>query len=774
MANQTDGVAATDQNDSLWTPHFIEDFSDGLGVDPRRWNYEIGNNNGWGNNELQSYTDSTNNVFIRDGHLVIRATKDSNGNITSGRITTKSKYTMKYGRIDAKVKLPAGTGLWPAIWMMPQSDKYGGWPASGEIDIMENKGRLIGEVAGTIHYGATAPNNKLTGSTFTFPNGQNVTDDHVYSLEWEPGELRWYVDGHLYQKQNVWNTNDNNGEKFAFPAPFDQDFYLIINLAFGGNYDNGAHDDTKLPAEMVVDYVHTYNLTGRAYKTPVDPTFKVTALPDHAKQADLFGNLLSNGDFSKPVQDNFASNPDLFGDQWNFVYGTEGSGTQIIDEIDGKKYVKVDVTSAGKNNYSVQLIQQTTLGTGRWYKVSFDAKAGSARNMDMKVGGGPSRSYTMYSSMVSFALTNSFQHFEKSFQMTHGTDLIARLEFELGLDKNSVWIGNVKLEEITHSVDSDSVIKDPLLDGNLIYNGAFDKATVDRLSDWVFTVKGAKANAIVPEDTRELNINIVDGGANSSSITLTQKKIPLINSKDYRLDFRARAEKARTIQLGIQSRDGKVTYLKDKTIKLTTAMQKFSLPMKMQHQDDRQAKLVFKLGGNNSNIYIDDVSLREGIDYSKVDIHPLINGNFSQGEDGLAGWTPLPNNVGDAASIISVVNGEAKIAITNPGTQKYSILLNQLGMKLSKGVEYKVAFDARSTVARSIFVSAENATFNQYFAKTMPLATTLTHYEYTFVMAKDDTVDLKFQLGNIGVNVPSSSDVFISQVKFEVIHEILK
>ena len=274
------------QNDKLWTQIFCDEFdgTNGAAPDPKKWVHEIGNNGGWGNNELQHYTNSTQNVFLRGGRLVIKALKDSATNlITSGRIKTKGNFSMKYGRVDVKVKLPVGTGLWPAIWMMPENDAYGGWAASGEIDIMENRGRLPGEVSGTLHYGGDWPNNKYTGGTYTFPQGESTADFHTYSIEWEPAEIRWYVDGKLYQRQNSWHTMDGKGEKYACPAPFDQEFYLILNLAFGGNFDGGKNDPSALPGEMVVDYVRAYELTGRPYKAIEELKVSMEPLPAGAK-----------------------------------------------------------------------------------------------------------------------------------------------------------------------------------------------------------------------------------------------------------------------------------------------------------------------------------------------------------------------------------------------------------------------------------------------------------------------------------------------------------
>ena len=180
------------QNDALWTQTWADNFTGANGTSPdsSKWNIVTGNcivdsngnklADGWGNSELENYTNSTKNVYQAGDHLVIKAqkeqTKDQFGttfNYTSGKLTTLGKFSMKYGRIDIKAKLPVGNGLWPAIWMLPADNAYGDWPASGEMDITENKGRLPQEEYGTLHYGG--PNNHIfTGATYTFSKGQSV------------------------------------------------------------------------------------------------------------------------------------------------------------------------------------------------------------------------------------------------------------------------------------------------------------------------------------------------------------------------------------------------------------------------------------------------------------------------------------------------------------------------------------------------------------------------------------------------------------------------
>jgi beta-glucanase (GH16 family) len=750
-----------------WVLKWSDEFNgaNGTGVSSNKWVYELGNGNGgWGNNELEYYTDSTSNVYQKDGNLVIKALKDKEtGQITSGRIKTQGKFSTKYGKVEARMKLPMGTGLWPAFWMMPEEDIYGGWAASGELDIMENKGRLPGEVYGTLHYGGSWPNNKYSGGTYTFPQGQSTAEFHTYSVEWEPGEIRWYVDGKLYQTQNNWYTNSSNGEKFSYPAPFDQNFFVILNLAFGGNFDGGKQDQSVIPGEMVVDYVRAYELKDKDYRTAVEPTAEIEQLPAGAKTPTADGNLIYNGDFKQDaIQENADGSKD-FGTGWNFVHAPDfgGNGSAAIDTINGVNYAKANITSAGTQNYSVQLIQTTTIGKGRWYKVSFDAKSNTNRTMAMKVSGGADRGYAQYSDQYTLNLTSQFTHFDKYFEMAADTDIKARLEFELGLNTNPVWIGNVRVDELK------SEPKLPLNDGNLIFNGAFDKGNMDRMTYWNFNKNNSVAAAYVPEASRELAVMINYGGETPEAVKVSQNGIELQKNASYNLGFNARAKSERTIKAELISKDGKTTY-GTQTFNLTTEMKDFNYEFKMSSDSDIDSQLVFKLGGNNNDVYIDDVSLFKGIDYSQINLYPLKNGDFSKGLDF---WTPLPN-IGDGAdSTITAENGVAKIAINNVGPNPWSLMLNQEGFKLSKGVEYILAFDVKASVARNMGAIIENATYDRYLSKTIeaPVGSEFKHYEFTFKMDKDDTASLKFLMGKTDSTVSSlPHEIYIDNVKFEV------
>ena len=249
---------ATAQNDNKdWKLVWNDEF-DGPQLDYSKWEIEV-NAFGGGNQELQIYTDRQENVRVKDGHLQIEARRDNHGiagtvrEYSSGRVRSKQRGDWTYGKFEIRAKLPAGQGVWPAIWMLPTSEKYGTWAASGEIDIMEFKGQETNVVWGTLHYGKPWPDNSHTGETYKLKTGNFTEDFHTFAIEWEAGVMRWYVDDNLYQTQTKW---DSNGGKF--PAPFDQEFHMVLNLAVGGGFVGNPDASTKFPCELLIDFVRVY------------------------------------------------------------------------------------------------------------------------------------------------------------------------------------------------------------------------------------------------------------------------------------------------------------------------------------------------------------------------------------------------------------------------------------------------------------------------------------------------------------------------------------
>lgn len=225
----------------LWSDEFN---TDGL-PDSSKWGYDTGNNGGWGNNELEYYTNRQENAYVSGGNLKINLIKEpyQGFNYTSARLLSKGKFSFKYGRVDIRAKLPAGGGTWPALWMLGDNISSAGWPACGEIDIMEHVGNQLNKIFGTLHHpGHSGANGD--GSTINIANA--TTEFHVYSLDWSASEIKFYVDNQLYF------TFTNNSS-----LPFNQNFFFIFNVAMGGNF-GGTVDPNFTSSSMEVDYVRVY------------------------------------------------------------------------------------------------------------------------------------------------------------------------------------------------------------------------------------------------------------------------------------------------------------------------------------------------------------------------------------------------------------------------------------------------------------------------------------------------------------------------------------
>ena len=296
---ETFQVADGDLLTLVWSDEF-----DGAQLDPEVWFFatgdgtEVGLPGGWGNNELQYYL--PDNAQLANGVLSITAQRESIGdlNYTSARINTEDRFAFQYGRVEASMKLPSGQGLWPAFWMLPQDTNYGVWAASGEIDIVEAinlDGTNGNEIFATIHYGGVFPAN--LSSSVTHTPGPDVTEDfHTYAFEWDEFEMRWYLDGTLYRVENFWSST-----AAPYPAPFDQPFHILFNLAVGGNFPGSPNGTTPFPATLEVDWVRVYS--GEAPPVvPADPGIvpdDVMYATDPGEAVDLVATVSAFGTTSQ-------------------------------------------------------------------------------------------------------------------------------------------------------------------------------------------------------------------------------------------------------------------------------------------------------------------------------------------------------------------------------------------------------------------------------------------------------------------------------------------
>jgi beta-glucanase (GH16 family) len=252
---QAQPEAANKAAATIWEDNF--DGPAGQAPDPGKWRYDTGGG-GWGNSELEYYTNSTRNSALDgNGNLVITARQESGGfqcwygpcQYTSARLLTAQTFTQTYGRFEARIKIPRGQGLWPAFWMLGGSN----WPNDGEIDIMENIGKEPATVHGTIHGPGYSGANGI-GAAYNHPNGWSFADDfHTFTVDWAPDSITWYVDGVQYERRT---PADLNGNTWVFNHPF----FMIMNVAVGGGWPGNPDGSTVMPQTMTVDYVRVSSL----------------------------------------------------------------------------------------------------------------------------------------------------------------------------------------------------------------------------------------------------------------------------------------------------------------------------------------------------------------------------------------------------------------------------------------------------------------------------------------------------------------------------------
>ncbi len=276
----------------VWSDEF-----DGASLDLTKWEPQIGDGCaegicGWGNNELQYY--KAENAVVSNGTLKIIAKKErvKSKAYTSARLRTKGLADFTFGRFEARIKLPTGQGLWPAFWMLSTNEPYGGWPQSGEIDIMEYLGQHPEEVFGTIHYGDPYPDNQFQGTPFKFYNGNTFNQGfHEFSIEWGPGVIRWYVDDVLYQ-----TLTSDDVAPYNWPFDAGNQMHFLLNIAVGGNLPGDPDASTPFPSQMEVDYV-------RVYDNGFNPSISGDRLVDYQASGEVYtiNNAPNNANFSWTV-----------------------------------------------------------------------------------------------------------------------------------------------------------------------------------------------------------------------------------------------------------------------------------------------------------------------------------------------------------------------------------------------------------------------------------------------------------------------------------------
>jgi len=392
-----------------------EDEFTGTSLNTNNWSYQTGDG-GWGNNELQFYRNGTNNLTVNGGTLQITAKEEAHmgANYTSARIRTINKSDWTHGKMEARIKLPIGQGIWPACWMLPTDNVYGGWPHSGEIDIMEYLGHQPNIAHGTVHYSIGGSHN-FVGDSYTLPSGGYNDAFHTFSVEWESGAIRWYIDGVLYHSV----TEASLG---ISPWVFDENFHFILNLAVGGNWPGPPDATTVFPQTMEVDYIRVYQqlseieITGDSFIQPSNdleeyavplisgatyawtvPTGTSIASGQGTNAIEVnwgpnSGNVICQITTACGTEDiilfvevttNFYENPSFEDDfiNWNTNVHGGAAGFSITTNApqEGLNAARVEVTTAGANPWDIQLQQGgILLETGVSYDLSFWARSETA------------------------------------------------------------------------------------------------------------------------------------------------------------------------------------------------------------------------------------------------------------------------------------------------------------------------------------------------------------------------------------------------------------
>ena len=529
-------TSPVDSTHKGYTLKWEEQFN-GTSLNRNDWNVEE-HKSGWVNSELQEYVDSPENIYVKDGNLVLKPVKtvgaDGKVSYTSGRINTQNKHDFKYGLFEARIKFPKGQGFLPAFWMMPTDENlYGQWPKCGEIDIVEVLGNKTDTSYGTIHYGN--PHSESQGK-YTLKKGNFSDEYHIFSAEWEPGKINWYVDGVLVHTENDWYSAAEGQGEVTYPAPFDQPFYIILNLAVGGNWPGNPDETTDIEnAALMVDYVKAYQKD--SYNEDVEKPEKEVILRD----PDADGNYVNNGNFE--IAEDLTDDKD-----WKFLTAYGGEATAEIKD----KEIFIKTTNAGNADYSVQLVQPgIPMKKGGKYKITFDAYADEARTMKIGISA-PDRGYKRYFMDTPVDLSTTKKTYEYEFTMLDKDDANARLEYNLGLAGSiaGVHISNVSIIKTSQMTEDELNKKTVRADGNYIYNGGFQEGK-GRKGYWEITNDaGAEVSVTNINNIRRLKVVMPEDASLDKPVLVSQTGIELPDNP-YQLSFKAEGEASNKISVTV-------------------------------------------------------------------------------------------------------------------------------------------------------------------------------------------------------------------------------
>ena len=582
---------------------------------------------------------------------------------TSGRISTQNLKTFTYGRFEVRAKVPNGQGYLPAFWLMANDENvYGQWPRCGEIDCMEVMGQDTNKLYGTIHYGN--PHAESQG-TYTIKGGEkSFSDDfHTFTCDWEPGKITWYVDGIKYHEESNWHSTTEGQGTLTYPAPFDQPFYIILNLAVGGSWVGNPNEKTNFDNNpFVVDYVRVYQKDSYDENvTRPEVKFEPTNEPDES------GNYIKNS--------TFAEAEDLTDDtNWKFITALDGAATAEIK--DNSMVIKTE--KAGTVDYSVQLVQANVpFEKGATYEVSFDAQASENRKMNVDVKA-PDRGYQSYMKTLVPELTTEMKHFSTQFVMKADSDVNGRLEFNMGnAGSGDIVLKNVVVRKTAEPDPNAKEEKTILANGSCIYNGSFQEGK-NHLGYWDITPEGADIKVTGLSDGRRL---VTEG----KSVTISQSDLAFKEGTAYALSFDAYAQNGATVVATVGGNTYKVNVeagneKKDYVVKIP-ATAKFT---------DKTVSL--KIEGA---ISLDNVKM--------VEDAKIKNGSFN---DSLSGYEVYVDSTAKATVVVDSLkeNNALDVTVDDTGADDWRIQIKQNNVLLEKGKKYKLSYEAKSTIDRKIRV----------------------------------------------------------------------
>ncbi len=668
-----------------------EDEFNGKELNRNDWNVEL-HEPGWVNSEWQEYVDSEENIYVKDGvlHLVpVKKTVGEGENAkttyTSGRVNTQGKHDFKYGMFEATLKVPTGKGYLPAFWMMPTDENlYGQWPKCGEIDCMEVMGQDTSKLYGTLHYGE--PHAEQQNTYVTAAGEKDFAEEfHKFSVEWEPDHITWYVDGVKYHEVTDWFTAAEGSDELTFPAPFDQDFYVILNLAIGGSWV--GYPDDKTPFEnndFEIDNVKIYQKDA-AYYAEKEANVTKPEKEVIIREPDEEGNYVVNGSFAKDI------NADT-----DFELHLEADTSKSTYDIKNNT-IKIYPSAEGEVTYAVQLKQpHIPLYHGAEYTLTYDAYAANDRTMIVDIEG-PDRNWKRYFNDTTVELTRNKKTYKHKFTMNDKFDANGCLEFNLGAQGSTapVTISNVKLKITGGEIIDDSKIKEVRPDGNYVYNGKFEEGT-GRLKYWEISDEESDAVSVTNvNNVRELKVVAPEGISEENPFIIKQSGLPLTEGK-YRLSFDAYKENATEGDTSLEiNLDGK-SYGGELKSELSTYEYKFEYLEK--DGGDGSNKDLYIVITAPGTYYIDNITVNEDA--------MIKNGSFNAEKSGFNEGFYGESNC--AAVVDNQKEDHAySIDIYDTGAEDWNIQLMQEGITLEKDKWYKFTLKAKSNLERDISVALD-------------------------------------------------------------------